>query len=94
MGGLLRPHVTNSFDRHRNCKCEFIAISAGSAVVPEDYSDWGLSFKEFCYIKNGKGEVVEFYNVLWIQRKGDIAVPSWHWRHPEGDVGTASHGSC
>lgn len=61
--------------------CEFIAISAGSVVVPEDYSDWCLSFKEFCYIKNGKGEVVEFYNVLWIQRKSDIA-----YRHGIGGI--------
>jgi hypothetical protein len=49
--------------------------------VPEDYSDWCLSFKESCYIKNGKGEVVEFYNVLWIQRKGDIA-----YRHGIGRI--------
>jgi len=71
--GMIYSNFSNKKDIVLGQKCEVIIISAGDASVDKNESvkSWLEEWKCIDEIKNM--DTYEFYNVLWIERNGDVA---------------------
>lgn len=71
--GVLFEHSFPHQTQHRNLTCELIAISEGFAYNNDDITPWISELEQEG--RPGSRDRYQFFNVMWIEWRKDIAYP-------------------